>query len=83
VTYHIRTDGKLNHLFDDDTCACKGKKFNSWHPGYQFVVMGKLDANKITCAKCLSKLNGYVMREINKAIRDVRRKHRGKNKQAR
>jgi len=68
MTYHIRGDGKLNHLFDDETCACNGKKYGSFDPKHKFVTVGKLDAQKITCKKCLDRVNEFVMREMLKAI---------------
>ena len=68
MTYHVRSDGKLNHLFDDETCACNGKKHHAFDPKHQFVTVGKLDAKKITCKKCLGRVSEFVMREMLKAI---------------
>lgn len=68
MTYHVRVNKKVNHLFDDCTCVCNGEYHDGNDSRYQFVTVGKLDAKKITCKKCLGKVNEFVMREMLKAI---------------
>ena len=68
MTYHIRAHEKVNHLFDDCTCACNGEYHDENDSRYPFITVGKLDAKQITCKKCLSKLRKYVFEEIDKVM---------------
>lgn len=76
MTYHVRTDGKANHLFDGGIQACTGKRRSNLDARYQFVTVGKLDAKKITCKKCLKRVRGLVMQEIKKAVRSSHDKNK-------
>ena len=80
MTYHIRSDGKLNHLFDNDICACTGKRQSIYNSAFQFVTVGKLDVEKITCEKCKDKVAGFVFRELNKALGEANAKNKLKGR---
>jgi hypothetical protein len=68
MTYHIRSDGKKNHLFDDDKCVCTGKTHDPRDKQYRYVIMNKLDVARITCQRCLKKVNDIVKKELGNVI---------------
>ena len=68
MTFHVKSNKNINHLFDDCICVCDNKRRDSCDGQYQFVTVGKLDAEKVTCKKCAEKIKGLVFREIGKAM---------------
>jgi hypothetical protein len=81
ITYHIRSDSKgLNHLFDNDICACTGKRQGTYNRAFQFVTVGKLDVEKITCEKCKGKVSEFVFRELTKAMGEANAAHKSQRR---